>query len=108
MQYNEFAFSKEYGVKKTMEARDGKRLGQDSHMDANDIMKINHFYGCPALKCKHNENRNKSSIRHPLSPAPLRGKSPIGTRLWHSWNKKSITLCRFLTSDPCSSVCGIF
>ena len=55
MQYNEFAFSKEYGVKKTMEAKDGKKLGQASHMDAIDIMKINKFYGCPALKCKDNE-----------------------------------------------------
>ncbi|XP_067042881.1 zinc metalloproteinase nas-13-like [Acropora muricata] len=52
MQYNEFAFSKEYGVKKTMEAKDGKKLGQASHMDAIDIMKINKFYGCPALKFK--------------------------------------------------------
>ena len=58
MQYNEFAFSKEYGVKKTMEAKDGKKLGQASHMDTIDIMKINQFYGCPALKCKHNEKHN--------------------------------------------------
>ena len=53
MHYGEYAFSKEYGVKKTMEANDGGKLGAESHMDANDIMKINEFYGCERKQCKH-------------------------------------------------------
>lgn len=52
MQYNEKAFSKD-GTGKTMEARDGQKLGQAAHMDANDVMKINQVYNCPVKKrCK--------------------------------------------------------
>ena len=52
MEYGELAFSKD-GVGKTMEARDGHKLGQAAHMDAKDVMKINQLYNCPEKKhCK--------------------------------------------------------
>lgn len=54
MQYGEYAFSKDPKTLKTMEAKSGnKPLGQVSHMDAKDVMKINKLYDCePSKKCK--------------------------------------------------------
>ena len=51
MQYGEHAFADPTDAI-TMQAIDGESLGQNSHMDAMDVNKINTLYSCGGPTCK--------------------------------------------------------
>ena len=51
MQYGEHAFADPADAI-TMKAKDNQPLGQNSHMDAMDVNKINKLYSCARSTCK--------------------------------------------------------